>query len=580
MKLGDATIKDIDINSLVDVFPLATAVGRMALRARLEAPTSDPVDLLARQAEVKTSRALCSAKTAEIAGALATLKACEADVVSVGSASSDQRLLEYYNQILWATDSMAARLNHMGWLTELVVLFRTILLPGLTIILPLFILIAPFLLYNFILKKDLSVTGYFDLLQGSIKKAMPSVLGAPRFAGKGGLLEFGEQFAHIAIAFVMFGFSAWSQVSSALSMRGIVEDMRKRATSVVQFTGAVTTLRSILGHTKEPIVWSEGSLGVFGDAWNDPSRIHRLVEEAGSLDMLIAVASQKRICFPSYDVSGAGLHIQDIYHPGLDQEKRVYNTVTMNGASSTKQHILLTGPNRGGKSTLLKAVGSAVLMSQTLGIVFARKASLPVFESIVTALSPADTLGKLSLFEAEIEFAKNVKALASEGGGPMFLMMDEIFHGTNAHDGVEASQVFLDELYALQAPIYSIVSTHYMDLPDRYGSKSTQNLCMEASLDPVSDRLQYTYRLRPGKNGHSSVREILRERGLLLPKAEPLMPSKSAPLKSAEPLQTRPLPLSKSAPSEPLQTRPLPLSKSAPSEPSRSPTQKKVSASE
>jgi len=549
MKLGDNTIKDLDVDSLVDIFPVATEVGKQALRARLQTPTSDPPELNRRQADMKALRGLCKTNLPAITTAIATLKECEADVVSVGAATSDKRLMEYYTQILWASDSMAAPLNHMGWLTELVVLFRTILLPGLTVILPLFVLIAPFLLYNVILNQELTASGYFDLLQGSIKKAMPSVLGAPRFAGKGGFLEMGEQFAHVAVAFVMFGFSAWSQISSALSMRGIVADMRKRANSVVQFTEAVMRLRSIVGRTLERSLpewslperslperslpewslpeWSDGPLGVFGDAWNDPTRIHRLIAEAGRLDMLIAIASQKRICFPTYDVSGAGLHIQDLYHPGLQQEKRVYNTITMNKEhkehkekeSPTRGHVLLTGPNRGGKSTLLKAIGSAVLMSQTLGIVFARNASLPVFESIVTALSPADTLGKLSLFEAEIEFAKNVKALASQpGAGPMFLMMDEIFHGTNAHDGVEASEVFLDELYDLPAPIYSIVSTHYMSLPDRYGSlNKTQNLCMEASVNPADpDKLVYTYRLRPGKNGHSSVREILRERGLLV----------------------------------------------------------------
>ena len=553
MKLGDNTIRDLDIDSLISIFPVSTEAGKDALRARLQAPTSDLAELKARQAEVKASRLLCKANRATIDTAITTLKECEADVVSVGAATSDKRLMEYYTQILWASDSMAAPLNHMGWLTELVVLFRTILLPGLTVILPLFILIAPFLLFNFILKQELTVSSYFDLLQGSIKKAMPSVLGAPRFAGKGGFLEMGEQFAHVAVAFVMFGFSAWSQVSSALSMRGIVADMRKRANSVVRFTEAVKSLQTIIGKSSDASLpewslpeWSDGPLGVFGDAWNDSTRIHRLVGVAGQLDMLIAIASQKRICFPAYDVSS--LYIQDLYHPGLQQEKRVYNTVTMNDASKT--HVLLTGPNRGGKSTLLKALGSAVLMSQTLGIVFGRSASLPIFDSIVTALSPADTLGKLSLFEAEIEFAKNVKALASQGDGPMFLMMDEIFHGTNAHDGVEASEVFLDELYDLPAPIYSIVSTHYMSLPDRYGPlKKTQNLCMEASIDPVDpDKLVYTYRLRPGKNGHSSVREILRERGLLVKESL------------------------KSPPSEPL--------KSPPSESLRSHPQKKVSASE
>jgi DNA mismatch repair ATPase MutS len=98
--------------------------------------------------------------------------------------------------------------------------------------------------------------------------------------------------------------------------------------------------------------------------------------------------------------------------------------------------------------------------------------------------------------------------------------MDEIFHGTNAHDGVEASQVFLDELYGAVWPcrVFSVVSTHYMELPHRYdtqGSK-TQNLCMEATVDPADpDRLIYSYKLRPGVNQFSSVREILIERGLL-----------------------------------------------------------------
>jgi DNA mismatch repair ATPase MutS len=257
--------------------------------------------------------------------------------------------------------------------------------------------------------------------------------------------------------------------------------------------------------------WAEGDLGVFGHAWNSPERVRELLAFAGHLDMLAALAAAKKTCFSS--VSDKAMTLTDLYHPGVPVKERVYNSVTLAAdVSGSGNNVLLTGPNRGGKSTLLKAIGSAVLMSHTVGIVFSREARIPHFANIITALAPQDVVGKLSLFEAEIEFAKDVKSRL--GGGPTFLMMDEIFHGTNAHDGVEASQVFLDQLYATKTPLYSIVSTHYMDLPTRY--KDAQHLCMEASVDPVDpDRLVYTYKVQAGVNRFSSVREILRERGLL-----------------------------------------------------------------
>jgi DNA mismatch repair ATPase MutS len=238
--------------------------------------------------------------------------------------------------------------------------------------------------------------------------------------------------------------------------------------------------------------------------------------------MLASLAQQKRMCFPTLNPTGITM-LKDLYHPGLEPGSRVYNTVAME-----RNHVLLTGPNRGGKSTILKAIGSAILMSQTVGIVFARSAELPIFETICTALSPSDSLGKLSLFEAEIEFAKEINRRIATSKGPMFLMMDEIFHGTNAHDGVEASQVFLDSLYASRGQVYSVISTHYMDLPIRYGEKQTLNLCMEAEQDPEdADNLRYSYRLKAGINRFSSVREILRERGLL-------SANRSVPVKKVE----------------------------------------------
>jgi DNA mismatch repair ATPase MutS len=92
--------------------------------------------------------------------------------------------------------------------------------------------------------------------------------------------------------------------------------------------------------------------------------------------------------------------------------------------------------------------------------------------------------------------------------------MDEIFHSTNAHDGAEASLIFLKQLYAKGgSSIGSIISTHYRELPDKLQDKA-KTYCMEA-YDHGTDGIKYTYRCVPGISTISSVREILKERGLL-----------------------------------------------------------------
>lgn len=522
--LGEHVHRDFDVSGLAAAFATATESGRAALQARLETPLSDAIAIRGRQAELLSIRSRCKdpAFAEIIQEARACLASNEADCISVGAAAADPRNAEYYTQILWSPTSWFARLNHLGWLNEVIVFFRTLFLPGLSVALPLLIFLAPLIAMNLMGAGDrgssMTLQQYFGMIQSALKGAMPSVLGKPRFAGRGGAAELGEQFIHIGATIAMFVASIWNQVSAAMTMRGVAADMRRRAEAVRKTTEATGRLAAALGVSVDlGAPWSAGELGLFGDAWNDPSRIHTLMATVGHLDMLAALGTAKRVCFPAL---GDRIALTDLFHPGLPAAERVYNSLTMDGSGA---HVLLTGPNRGGKSTMLKALGSAVLMHQCLGIVFARSATLPLFGSVITALAPTDRLGRLSLFEAEIEFAKDVRARLRETAEPVFLMMDEIFHGTNAHDGVEASQVFLDELYGEAWPcrVFSVVSTHYMELPRRYGPDSgqgtkTQNLCMDAKMDPADpDRLIYSYKLRPGVNQFSSVREILIERGLL-----------------------------------------------------------------
>jgi DNA mismatch repair ATPase MutS len=102
-------------------------------------------------------------------------------------------------------------------------------------------------------------------------------------------------------------------------------------------------------------------------------------------------------------------------------------------------------------------------------------------------------------------------------------MMDEIFHSTNAHDGVAASKVFLSQLYEKPNTI-SVVSTHYAELTKIYdGRVSAQQLVATESKGVLT----YTYKVAPGVSSLSSVMEILEERGLLAKKEKDVVDTDS-----------------------------------------------------
>jgi DNA mismatch repair ATPase MutS len=322
----------------------------------------------------------------------------------------------------------------------------------------------------------------------------------------------------------VFVSNIWNQIQAAIHLRSVAEDIRVRGQSLLDYVGAARRLALLLendegranadsvGFTAET-----NALGAFGMMYNEPRGLARLKDWVAEIDLRVATARLKGICFPKAVAAAAGrfsLSIKGLYHPGVPAGRRVLNDY------DSDSHVLLTGPNRGGKSTLCKSLGLAVMTAQSWGITWAKSMTLVPIVRFETALAPADTLGRMSLFEAEIEFAKHLIAAAEAARvepqeGPMMVIMDEIFHSTNAHDGAEASLIFLKQLYEKGgAAVGSLVSTHYRELPDKLGDQA-ETWCMEAH-DRGAAGIHYTYRCIPGISTVSSVREILQERGLLV----------------------------------------------------------------
>lgn len=194
---------------------------------------------------------------------------------------------------------------------------------------------------------------------------------------------------------------------------------------------------------------------------------------------------------------------------------------TRNPIALTK-NLIVTGPNAAGKTTYVKSLFTNIILSQSLGIASARRATIRPVHAIGTFMRVSDTLGKNSLFEAEAqrcaEIVKMAQAISDKGYAGIFFL-DEPMHSTPPVEGMSTCRAVLEHLANMEG-IRTITTTHYIevtkvadDIPDKF-----VNVSMIAIRRNKSDRCtwmephaQYTfpYVIRHGPSSQCIALELL-----------------------------------------------------------------------
>ncbi|MCC6644336.1 MAG: Smr/MutS family protein [Polyangiaceae bacterium] len=213
-----------------------------------------------------------------------------------------------------------------------------------------------------------------------------------------------------------------------------------------------------------------------------------------------------------------GVALLGLRHPLLTL--RGVDAVPSDVSVASGHALVVSGPNAGGKTVVLKAVGLAALMHRAgLPVAARRGSSLGRFDAVLTDVGDEQSLRRdLSTFGAHA--ARIAEILAQAGGGALALV-DELATGTDPREGEALAAAVLDGLCRRGAT--TIVTTHYEGL--KALATTDARLCnASVSLDPAT--LSPTFRLTSGVPGASSAlavagrfgvpREILeRARGLL-----------------------------------------------------------------
>ena len=243
-----------------------------------------------------------------------------------------------------------------------------------------------------------------------------------------------------------------------------------------------------------------GSVGADGDV------ILRCLDLAADVDVVYAralYALDTKACQPQL-VSNGGLRIEKGRHPLLPAETAVPLDVNLGETFNT---LLVTGPNTGGKTVALKAVGLFALMSQTGMFIPALNAKLPVFRAVYADIGDEQSIEQsLSTFSGHM---MNLVSILQEVRERDLVLVDEICAGTDPNEGAALAMSILDHL--TKQGVFTMMTTHYSELKTfAFGREGMEN----ASVEFNPDTLLPTYRLLMGVPGSSNAFNISRRLGL------------------------------------------------------------------
>ncbi|XP_076941882.1 uncharacterized protein LOC143611573 [Bidens hawaiensis] len=171
--------------------------------------------------------------------------------------------------------------------------------------------------------------------------------------------------------------------------------------------------------------------------------------------------------------------------------------------------LVITGPNTGGKTILLKTIGLAAMMAKAgLFVLSSESVRMPWFDSVYADIGDEQSLSQsLSTFSGHL---KQTNDILSSSTSRSLVLLDEVGAGTNPLEGAALGMSLL-ECFAESGALLTMATTHHGELKTlKYSNNAFDNACMEFD----EENLKPTYRVLWGIPGRSNAINIAERLGL------------------------------------------------------------------
>ena len=206
------------------------------------------------------------------------------------------------------------------------------------------------------------------------------------------------------------------------------------------------------------------------------------------------------------------LELIDCVHPCLLDRVPYFVPNDIYLGKDNKTTIVITGPNMGGKSTLLRQVCIATIIAQIGCFVPAKKCVMTLVDRIFTRIGANDRLleGK-STFYIEMEDTKNILENATKNS---LIIMDELGRGTSTKDGqIIAKTILYQIIHRTQARC--LFTTHYHDILEWCKKEPNIRLSfMDSKIDKVTKDIHFEYKFVDGVSPDSCGIKVAKLVGL------------------------------------------------------------------